>query len=374
MDEIDKLIEEAYEETNYSGADKIFKYLNKNHNEANITKEEIIDYLESQKQEQLLKQNKKPKAQGHIIAAFPGDMIQIDIYDLAKYEAYNKHYKYVFAAVDVFSRYAVAVPMKTKNIDDTTEALKKVILRSPWGKPETIMSDNDSSFLGGKFQDLLDDENITLNTNIKGDHLALGIIDNFARRFKLVMSKKFLKYDTKDWIQYLPEVLQRYNDLSNSSLNDLTPSEAIEDKNFNIIFELNAVKGVQNQTVSDLELGDKVRVKIGGIFTKSSEPQYSDKVYTVEEIKGNNITLSGGEMKKRYNLLKVPKATVSNDKNVITQVSDKARAKKLNIKAGVNKNNIIRQPIQHQVINNVPVEIRRSGRNNAGVHSDRLNI
>ena len=94
----------------------------------------------------------------------------------------------------------------------------------------------------------------------------------------------------------------------------------------------------------------------------------------MEEIKGNNITLSGGEVKKRNNLLKVPKATVSNDKNVITQVSDKARAKKLNIKAGVNKNNIIRQPIQHQVINNVPVEIRRSGRNNAGVHSDRLNI
>ena len=131
---------------------------------------------------------------------------------------------------------------------------------------------------------------------------------------------------------------------------------------------------MQNQTVSDLELGDKVRVKIGGIFTKSSEPQYSDKVYTVEEIKGNNITLSGGETKKRYNLLKVPKATVNNNKNVITQVSDKARAKKLNIKAGVNKNNIIRQPIQHQVINNIPVEIRRSGRNNAGVHSDRLNI
>ena len=118
------------------------------------------------------------------------------------------------------------------------------------------------------------ESNITLNTNIKGNHLALGIIDNFAKRFKLVMSKKFLKYDTKDWIQYLPEVLLRYNNLSNASLNDLTPSEALDNKNFNIIFELNAVKGVQNQTVSDLEIGDKVRVKIGGIFTKSSEPQY----------------------------------------------------------------------------------------------------
>jgi len=123
---MDEIIEEAYEETNYSGPDKILKYLNKYHKEADITKEDIIDYLDNQKQEQILKLHKKPKAQGHIISSFPGDIIQIDIYDLSKYSTYNKNYKFIFAAVDVFSRFALAVPMKTKNIDDTTEALKKL--------------------------------------------------------------------------------------------------------------------------------------------------------------------------------------------------------------------------------------------------------
>ena len=85
-------------------------------------------------------------------------------------------------------------------------------------------------------------------------------------------------------------------------------------------------------------------MKISGLFTKSSEPQYSDKVYIVERIKGSTIYLIGGEIKKRHDLLKVPQNTESNEKNVITQVKEKSKANKANIKAGVSKTNIIREP------------------------------
>ena len=35
------------------------------------------------------------------------------------------------------------------------------------GIPTIIMSDNDSSFLGDKFREFLDDNNIILDTNVK---------------------------------------------------------------------------------------------------------------------------------------------------------------------------------------------------------------
>ena len=320
-EEIDNLIEEGYEETNFGGIEPIFKYLQKNHKEAEITRSDIKKYLDKQQQEQLLKQQRPPKALGHIVASYPGEVIQIDIYDLSRYEPYNKPnkkkdgYKYIFAAVDVFTRYAVAVPMVSKNIDDTTDALNFVIHN--FMKPVIIMSDNDSSFTGHQFQELLDKQDIILNTNVKGDHFALGIIDNFAKRLKLIFAKKFLKYKTKNWVQYLTEVIDSYNDSPHSALDGLSPLEALEKKNFTKIFEINSVKGLKNKTVSDLEVGDKVRVRIAGMFTKSSEPQYSDKVYTVETVKGSTIYLSDGEVKKRYDLLKVPNDTITNDKNVI---------------------------------------------------------
>ena len=293
-EEINNLIEEAYEETNYGGPDKILKYLNTNHKDAEIKLKDIKHYLDNQQQEQLLKLQRPAKATGHIVAFYPGDVDQIDIYDLSKYEPYNRPtkkkdgYRYIFAMVDVFSRFAIALPMVSKNIDDTTAAINLIIHN--FGVPSIIMSDNDSSFTGEKFQELLDRNNIKLNTNVKNDHFALGIIDNFAKRLKLIFAKKFLKYKTKNWVQYLKETIDVYNNSPLvGALDGLTPNEALLDENFTKIYQINSMKSMKNNTVSDIEIGDKVRIKIKGLFTKSSEPQYSDKVYMYICKRINNI-------------------------------------------------------------------------------------
>ena len=227
---MERLIEEAYEKTNYGGPDKIMKYLNTEHRNSNITRADVKRYLDEQVQEQLLKQTLPRKGLGHIVASYPGEIVQIDIYDLSKYSTYNKGYKYIFAMVDVFTRFAIALPMKTKGIEDTTEALDFIIRE--FGAPIIIMSDNDSSFTGDQFQKVLDENDIILNTNVKGDHFALGIIDNFAKRLKLIFAKKFLKNKTKNWVQYLHEIITTYNNSPHSALDGLTPIQALKDENF----------------------------------------------------------------------------------------------------------------------------------------------
>jgi len=345
QDEINNLIEEAYEETVFGGPDKIFKYLNQYHKEAQITRADIKEYLDNQQQEQILKLQKPPKALGHIVASFPFEIVQIDIYDLSKYEKYNKGYKYLMAFIDVFTRFGVPVPMKTKSIDDTTRALNYYI-KITKHTPKILMSDNDGAFTGDKFQEYLDDKNIILDTNVKGDHFALGIVDNFARRIKLFFSKKNLKLKNKayTWTDYLPEFITKYNDNPHSALNGLSPSEALDKENFTEIFQLNTIKGLKNKTVSDVEPGDKVRIKISGIFTKSSEPQYSDEVYTVESVNGSTIHLTNGKTYKRYTLLKVPKTTQSNDKNIIKISNEVAKVNRTNKRDDLDTTKIIRAP------------------------------
>jgi hypothetical protein len=43
------------------------------------------------------------------------------------YGTYDKNYKFIFAMVDVCSRIAYALPMKTKSTDDTTNTLQMII-------------------------------------------------------------------------------------------------------------------------------------------------------------------------------------------------------------------------------------------------------
>lgn len=343
QNEINNLIEEAYEETSYGGLEKIFKYLNQYHKDANITKADIKEYLEDQEQEQLLKQKNGPKALGHIVASYPFEIVQMDIYDLFKYEKYNKGFKYLMAFVDVFTRIGVLFPMKTKTIDDTTRSLNDFI-KSSKHTPKILMCDNDGSFTGKQFQEYLDEKGIILDTNIKGDHFALGIIDNFAKRIKLFFAKKNLKNKNKsyNWTDYLIEFINKYNKSPHFALDGLTPEQANKKENFTKIFQINNIKGLKNKTVSDIEPNDKVRIKISGQFTKSSEPQYSDEIYIVESVNGSTIHLNNNKSYKRYSLLKIPKTTQQSDtKNIIRISNDIARSNRLNKREGVDRSNII---------------------------------
>ena len=61
-----------------------------------------------------------------------------------------------------------------------------------------IRSDSDSAFQGENrneeeiFQNILDDNNAVLEHVKLNDHLALGIIDAFAKQLKRILSKEFL--------------------------------------------------------------------------------------------------------------------------------------------------------------------------------------
>ena len=178
-------------------------------------------------------------------------------------------------------------------------------------------------------------------TNVKDDHNALGIIDNMAKRLKLTFGKIFLKTKKKNWVDYLPTVVKNYNESSHRSLNGLSPNEVMSTKeNELMIRNFNLLKSTKNKTVSDLEKGDLVRIKISGMFTKSSEPQFSDEVYVVENVRGRTIELTDGQVKKRRNLLKVPKDTKTKLTNVIKENNKDVKITKKLKQVGIEDENI----------------------------------
>jgi len=107
-----------------------------------------------------------------------------------------------------------------------------------------------------------------------------------------------------------------------------------------MIRNINLFKSTKNKTVSDLEPGDKVRIKIAGMFTKSSEPQFSDEVYVVENVRGRTIELTDGQVKKRRNLLKVPKDTKTKLTNVIKENNKDVKITKKLKQVGIEDENI----------------------------------
>ena len=98
----------------------------------------------------------------------------MDIFDLSRYYLFNKHYRYLLACVDVFSRKAYVQPMLNKDDESVKKALITIFKDT---KPESILSDHDSSFMSKTVQAYLSSLKSPLNVNALSDHHALGIID-----------------------------------------------------------------------------------------------------------------------------------------------------------------------------------------------------
>ena len=116
------------------------------------------------------------------------------------------------------------------------------------------------------------------------------------------------------------------------------------DQNNDFIYSLNLIKSKENNTVSDLSNGDSVRIKISGVFTKGTEPRWSDETYSVKKVQGTTITIDDDRKFKRTNLLKVAEVDNSNKKNIIKIATRTNKIAQQNKRDDLNESNIIDTP------------------------------
>lgn len=299
---------------NFPGLERMVKLAKQKHPE--ITRKEIKTFLDADVSKQLVKVQQAKQSDGHIVAFVPNENWQMDIFDLSRYMYTNQYYRYILCCVDVFTRKAFAEPLKTKDSESCAVAFQKMIDKAGV-KPRSILSDQDAAFFNEPFQKIMNKHNIALNMNTLHDHHALGIIDNFAKRLKLILTTLFLKNKTTKWTDRLPEIIRVYNNSEHSSINNLKPNEV--DKHKDEILQANLDKNIHNKLVSDLHVGDKVRKSVlsNAKIEKGTDPRYTDAVFTVVSTSGQTVKLSDGSTLKRDRLLKVPSDTVSSESNVI---------------------------------------------------------
>ena len=123
---------------------------------------------------------------------------------------------------------------------------------------------------------------------------------------------------------------------------NIKPNKADLPENKPLLVEYNRLKSIKNNTVSDLAIGDKVRIYVKKSFDKGTEPTYSNQVYTVESIRGKTITLDNNESKRRKDLLLVPSNTVgSNMKNIIKQATKRYQDELAMKRDDINESNVL---------------------------------
>ena len=111
-------LNELYEEHNYPAKAKLLTLARETRPET--TTKDVSNFLDGEIAYQLLKETKNLASNGgHIVAYRINEIWEIDIYDVSRYDKSNKGFKYMFAVVDVFTRFGYIIPLKNKYITST---------------------------------------------------------------------------------------------------------------------------------------------------------------------------------------------------------------------------------------------------------------
>lgn len=332
-------MEELYRENNYPSTNQFYKILKENGIQATL--KQVKEFIEQQSVQQLHKPVRQIRAKmKHITASAPNEIYQIDLLDYQKYSRFNKGFNWILIAVDIFTRQAKAVAVTTKHATNTADAFENIISEV---KPHVVYSDDGNEWRG-KFQELLERNNIIHQVKDYGDHNALGIIDRFSQTIKRMIAKYMTANDTKNWIQQLPKIVDIYNRTPHTSISDIKPKDAEQEENIETIGTLNFNKRENDQKHINhsIKVNDLVRVqRMKGTFEKGYEITYSKEIHKVISVENSHAILEDGSRHKFEKLLQIDPRTVSLQSRVGDAMENHQKNLRRLMKEGVSTDNIV---------------------------------
>ena len=235
----------------------------------------------------LSKELHKPKRKNYvrrkIIVNHIDEIFAADLVEMQKFSKINKGYRYLLTCIDIFSKYAFAIPLKDKKGITIKNALKKIFNKR---KPKFLWTDNGKEFDNNQVNDLLEKNNIKLySTN--NSEIKSSVIERFNRTFKNMMYKKFTENNNTIFYNIIDKLVNEYNNKCHRTIK-MTPVEASKKINENKIKQIYNFE--KTNKIAKFEIGDHVRISLNkNIFEKSYETNWTEEIFVIYDIKYSNV-------------------------------------------------------------------------------------
>ena len=229
---------------------------------------------------ELLAPARKPKEFRQVWTKGIDDVWGIDLADMGEWHESNNGYKYIFVAVDAFSRFAWCVPMRRKTESESWDALATVMRRADT-KPERVWVGQGTEFYNKIWTANLKKMKIERYSTF--GQYKVAIAERFIRTLKERIWFEFVKNNNRKWVNILDEIVDDYNDTVNYT--GLSPRQSRMPRNAGKIFRLYKRTKVGKPRY---KLGQWVRIsRVKGTFEKGFHPRWSYEIYKIVSIRLN---------------------------------------------------------------------------------------
>ena len=216
-----------------------------------------------------------------IIPLYKDETWSADLIDKSSLSKYNNNYKFILTVIDIFTKYAWAIPLKNKSGLSITNGFKLVLGENPQGgsqlrKPEKLWVDRGSEFYNKTFKSLLKEYGTKIYSTYSD--LKAVFIERFNRTLLHIINKPMFINGDGNWVNILNDAVLTYNNNIHSTIN-MTPVDASNNPDkVKYTFNFKNIKPKFN-------VGDYVRnADKRNIFSKGYTSNWNRELFKVNEV------------------------------------------------------------------------------------------
>jgi hypothetical protein len=202
----------------------------------------------------------------------------MDLVDLSAISRYNKNFKYLLVAINVFSRKLFIEPLKTKTGGELVQAIARVYQKSPITR--YCQSDFGGEFYNAKVKDYFKTNNMTHFSTSNYDTKA-SLVERANKTIKGRMWRYFTQNSTLTYLPILQSLVDAYNNRVHSSLG-ITPNQVNESNESKVWLHLYKDYLLAKREPFTFKIGDIVRIsKLQRTFKKGYLTQFNEEFFKV---------------------------------------------------------------------------------------------
>lgn len=263
-----------------------------------VTRARVKSWLAEQDTYTLHRPARRRYPRNRVIVGGIDSQWQADLVDMTAFVKANDGYRYLLTCIDILSKYAWVVPIRTKTGAHLIEAFKTIFKSGR--KPLFLQTDEGKEFLNKPFQDFLKRHGVFFFHTF--NETKASVVERFNRTFKGRMYKHFTANNTRRYLDVVPDLTQGYNQAYHRSIRR-APITVTPDNQKEVRAWLYGPALSSRGPTYRYQVGDLVRIsKVKGTFEKSYLPNWSEEmfrilqrhprepvVYTLEDLNGERL-------------------------------------------------------------------------------------
>ncbi|KAK3909520.1 Putative uncharacterized transposon-derived protein [Frankliniella fusca] len=197
-------------------------------------KDKITEYLQGEDAYTLHKPARHRFPRNVTYAGNIDESWQTDLTDFQSLKKDNDGFSYILCVIDVFSKFAWAVPIKDNSASSIIKGFQ-LIFKTTHRRPTRMFSDKGKEYINKTFQKFLKENNITYIHTHNPD-IKCSVVERWQRTIKPKLFKRFTHTEQYRYVDVLlDDIVDAYNHTYHRAIKmrpeDVTPDRVLESRN-----------------------------------------------------------------------------------------------------------------------------------------------